>query len=607
MATDLTSGKISFRMTGFALAMVCMADGRMAGQTSGNRLSEADVGLAAKRIDEVLAGPIWRSAREKMAPVIRQPFGPRDQMGDGAFVRRAGLDLLGSNPEPEMVRAFVADKSPDKYGRLVDRMLSTPASDARRFLQYADMLRVKDEVQGMSLKPYVEWVRQAAVTAKPYDEMVRELISAKGNITTNPATGLLLGDTGHVGFTLTELFRVFLDEEIHCTRCHDHPFADWTQMRFYQAAAYFGSTLIQRIGPQQTTALWPSDASTRTPVITQLGPGESLAITDVPIKDLVRLPARYLYKDGRPGDVVKPAIPPWMAGEERKTGAPPAKDRRAEFAEWMTGSRRFAEVAAMRTWAQLFGTPVHSPRYEDVTANREMTVTSVLNNCCETGIRNGLCNLRIFTENLREKTNVGGRQLLDAFASEFIRARYNVREFERILCRTTAYRRQSVIMELNHPSDMLSPTFRRLPAETIWDNLAALCDGDSVAGRVPRSAELPQNLQADHPANILGRSRREWGDDSLPWITHEMTRLAMNGEPGSVASAENGALVKRLSAMPDQRLAAEEVWLRVLGRLPSEAEAKSTINHVQSESQSANGWGNVVWALLNTSEFLFQQ
>jgi hypothetical protein len=184
--------------------------------------------------------------------------------------------------------------------------------------------------------------------------------------------------------------------------------------------------------------------------------------------------------------------------------------------------------------------------------------------------------------------------------------RYDLREFERILCHTAAYQRESLMSDgLGMPARPVAPVTRRLPPETVWNNLVFVQSDGELPGVAPLSHELTQVPGPDHPSRVLGRGAREWGDDSLPLITHRIVRLMMNGEPAKLASDEQSPLVRRLGKYPHADLAVDEAFLIVLARFPSDQEKLKALDH--GVAHPATMWSDLVWALLNTSEFLFQR
>ena len=173
-------------------------------------------------------------------------------------------------------------------------------------------------------------------------------------------------------------------------------------------------------------------------------------------------------------------------------------------------------------------------------------------------------------------------------------ARFDAREFQRILMRTEAYQRAatvSVYQGWGHPWTFSpQPRLRRMTAEQAWDSIVRL--GDVTNPASPLAAQLPQSLPFSHPLRILGRGSREWNDDSAPAISFALCRWMLNGEIIH-HSAEVAA-----RANPD----VESLFLATLSRRPTENEASAAKRHLAAYPGDL---ASIAQALINTSEFLF--
>lgn len=571
---------------------------------------------AAERIDAVALALEQHTQERRMKgtpPAQQTPLKLPPQTDDTTFLRRTTLDLQARLPNSGEIRTFILDPDPEKRVKLVDRLLLSASSSERRFLRLADTLRVKDTVLGVSLQPYSNWLRAACASAMPYDQMVREMITATGDVDTNPATGWLLGDGGRMTITTAEALRVFLDEDIACARCHDSPFASWTQRQFYELAACFGGTQVIKQGPQSKMLLWPTE-SWSDKVDQPLGAGERLMVLDIGRNQPVRLPSGYYYADGKPNEPVTAALWEWQGdgtGKVRGISRIKPETLRENFSSWMTGSQRFAMVAALRTWQDLFGFPgvgegdVYRKEYSDPRTRVEQIKASSCEGSNGRSVPSSDSGQAMIEMFLEKSSSQADHRFIKTLAQELAKVHYDLREFERILCHTIAYQRESVIPSFAGEMLTIAPAFRRLRPETIWNNLVLVQTDGAPRASVLLSHELPQVPAADHASRILGRGAREWGDDSLPLITHSIVRLMMMGDPAKLASAPDSPLVRRLKSTPQADVAVDEAFLAVLGRFPSTNEKLKALDHGVKNPTTV--WSDLVWALLNTSEFLFQR
>jgi hypothetical protein len=106
---------------------------------------------------------------------------------------------------------------------------------------WADVLRLKSYfVNTANVVPaaYARWIKESLRTNKPYDQFVREMLSARGYCWENGAVGDYLRDPAMPLDNMALTTRVFLGTRIECAQCHDHPFDKWKQTEFYHLAAF---------------------------------------------------------------------------------------------------------------------------------------------------------------------------------------------------------------------------------------------------------------------------------------------------------------------------------------------------------------------------------
>jgi mono/diheme cytochrome c family protein len=181
------------------------------------------------------------------------------------LIRRATLDLTGIVPTPDEVEAFVADRSPDAYEKVVDRLLASPRYGEHRTRYWLDYVRYAD-THGIHIDnyravwPYRDYVIRAFNANKPFDTFVREqlagdLLPAK-TFDELAATGFVRSNmTTNEGGTIPEEVYVnqtrdrveafgatFLGLTTGCAACHDHKFDPFTQRDHYALAAFLGNT-----------------------------------------------------------------------------------------------------------------------------------------------------------------------------------------------------------------------------------------------------------------------------------------------------------------------------------------------------------------------------
>ena len=138
-----------------------------------------------------------------------------------------------------MCGAFLTDKRSDKRSRLVDALLRRPEFPDVWAMQWAEALRIESrrlEAKGMHV--YTNWLRKAFHDDKPFDEVVRELLTSSGGAFTVPATNFFLVERDPK-LIAENVAQVFLGVRLQCAQCHNHPFERWTMDDYYGFAAFF--------------------------------------------------------------------------------------------------------------------------------------------------------------------------------------------------------------------------------------------------------------------------------------------------------------------------------------------------------------------------------
>lgn len=284
------------------------------------------------RIDERLAAR-WTAAGVR----------PNPPASDAEFLRRASLDLTGVIPSVSDVRAYLSDASPDKRAVLIEQFLKKPTLATRLTNHWRDALLPPNTQMffGQTIT-FEQWLRGKFADNVPYDTLVRELLTATGNV----------GQPGPaIYYTALELkpeqlaastSRMFLGVQISCAECHKHPFDHWTQDDFWGYAAFFAQ--LQRSQQQQQNAFGAN--------IVDATQGE------------VKLPG------------TETVVAPRFLGSDQDTTLS-GQSRREKLAAWLTSKENpyFAKAAVNRVWALLFGyglvNPIddfgaHNPPLDDV-------------------------------------------------------------------------------------------------------------------------------------------------------------------------------------------------------------------------------------------------
>ena len=181
---------------------------------------------------------------------------PSEAAPDHVFLRRATVDIIGRVPTKDETRTFLADESPDRRAKLIDRLLDNPEYADHWANKWADLLRPNPYHAGIkAVLNYDNWIRDSFRKNKPYDQFVRELLSARGSTFRNGAV-TMFRDRRTPDELTTIVSQLFLGIRLECAKCHHHPNEVWGQDDFYGLAAYF-----DRIGRKGTGISAPISGS----------------------------------------------------------------------------------------------------------------------------------------------------------------------------------------------------------------------------------------------------------------------------------------------------------------------------------------------------------
>lgn len=169
---------------------------------------------------------------------------PSGLASDEAFLRRAFLDVTGLPPTLEEREKFISDKRPDKRDQLIDELISRKEFTEMWVMKWAELMQVRTVQNGgnsVSYKAalnYYEWLRERIASNMPFNQLVVELLSAKGGTFANPATNYFQMESDVLKLT-ENVAQVFMGTRIQCAQCHNHPFDRWTMDDYYSFAAFF--------------------------------------------------------------------------------------------------------------------------------------------------------------------------------------------------------------------------------------------------------------------------------------------------------------------------------------------------------------------------------
>lgn len=471
---------------------------------------------------------------------------PAPRASDAEFLRRVYLDVIGTLPTPAEIRSFLQSTAPDKRSQIIGALLQRPEYVDHWSLRWGDLLRVHRRYVGdKGLASFSGWLRQSIRENKPIDVLTRELLTAQGNVFTSGPVAYYFTDEKPEDLAETTA-QVFLGVRLQCARCHHHPNETWSQQDYYGLAAFFTRLEKKDTGDEGRF-------------------GGFRSIRPVP-RDV---PARAL---------ATPAAPSLLGAAPDLAATP---DWRTALAAWITSRDNpyFARSFANRYWGWLIGRGLVEP-----------------------------------VDDLRATNPPSHPELLDRLAREFIEHGYDGRHLVRLICESATYQRASELTPTRDGDGRLLThrVPRRLPAEVLLDAVNQACGTrEAFAGQPTgtRAIALPDPTIASTFLNTFGRPLRnspcECARGGLPDLSQTLHLLNSAALHDKVSGAESRpALLLREKATDAERL--EELYLATLSRLPTAEEAATVQTLLADSPTPAEGWQDLLWALLNSAEFTFQ-
>ncbi len=475
---------------------------------------------------------------------------PSPPATDAVFLRRVTLDLTGEQPAPDRIREFVKETDPDKRAKVVDALLAS--RDFTRFWQikFGDMLEIttaRADLGNVAAVNYQTWLAKKLIANTPWNEMVRELLTALGDPNDR--------DQGAVAYALEGLdpkvsaektAQRFLALRIRCAQCHDHPFDVWTQDDYFGLAATFAKV--------QRTARSPGMMNTKTVVKIE------------PKGELEHLRTK------------KPAEARLLGGAAIQVAE--TEDARVKLVDWMTAADNpfFARAMANWVWAQFFGKGIADPA-DDLSRSNPPVHPELLDALAKHFIDHKF--------DIRDLIKTVATSEAYALASSTVPGNEQDNRF------------------FSHQMP------RPLTAHQMADALAQATDvvnrfKDKAAGT--RAIEIPDPATQSAILETFGRCSRTNGCASVanPSLSLRQSLLVIGGPViEEKISNPRGYLANLLELSPAPDEIVENLYLRTICRPPTSEETAHWTAELTQAKSLREGAEDLFWALLNSREFAF--
>jgi hypothetical protein len=481
---------------------------------------------------------------------------PSGLASDQEFMRRVYLDVIGVLPTPKEVRDFQADANPRKRSQLIDRLLSRSEFADYWALKWGDLLRIKAEFPSNlwpnAVQTYHYWVRQAIADNMPYDQFARELLVSSGcNFRAPPANYYrAVKKRDPQGFAESTAL-VFMGARIGCASCHGHPTESWTLDDNLGMAAFFSQIKFK------STKEWK--------------------------EEIVYVDPTQVFRDPRTRNVLtpKPLDSPAMP-------IAPGVDSREKFAEWLTSPKNpwFAKNISNRIWFWLLGRGiVHEP------------------------------------DDLRATNPPSNPALLDYLEKELVDHKYDQKHIFRLILNSATYQRSSTPIPTNQHDVMFGSHYviKRLPAEVLSDALGqATQSWDTFASQIPEPySRWPNGFHATQLADgsvgtpfleLFGRPPRDTAYESDRDCKTSMRQSLYMITSSEIENKVNHSprIKQWMKDNTPNDVVVDELFLSTLSRLPTPDEKQKATEHLGKDPKKREAaLQDLLWALLNTKEFLF--
>jgi hypothetical protein len=519
--------------------------------------------LAAK-VDKLLTAEIAPSDSNKTLDFSKHS-------SDEVFLKRAYQDVIGRNPSPDEVTTFVLDPSTDKRKQLVDRLLADPryGENWGRYWRDVIMYRRADE-RALLVSPALnEYLVGQFNANRPWDEIARSFITADGDVRENGATGIIFAQQGVTPDITAEVSRIFMGVQIQCAQCHDHKTDRWKRTQFHELAAFFPRI---RIKPD-------NEGDKRTFVVD----GNDLPFARLNAKMANRplgSPEHYMPDLDHPdqkGTRMQPVF--FLTGQKLDFGTSDGV-RRETIARWMTApsDEWFAKAFVNRIWAELVGEGFYEP-IDDLGPDRTCSAPKTI----------------------------------DTLAKSFVDSKYDVKQLFRTILATEAYQRESRERRSPDSTPFVANCTQRLRGDQLYDalvsalgmreNLLGMFAQGKGGGGAKGLLRTPRN-QFNQTFGFDPSTPRDEISGSIPQALLLMNGPQINREINGFRGTD---LAKLLNTTSDNEAVTTELYLRCLGREPNDTELKTCLAQVKDSKSRSEAYEDILWALINSTEFLHRK
>lgn len=539
----------------FGLTILCLTLGGLwarAAEPPADKQAQPDPYALATRLDRYIEKQ-WEASKTAPAPLAT----------DAEFMRRVYLDITGRIPHSGAVRKFLDSKDPDKRRKLVEDLLEGPLYETHFTNTWrAVMLPHSNDQQVQALAPQMEaWLRRRIRANVPYDQMVRDLLTANignGQMTRGPvnpvdpnAQAFYQANENKPENLAAASSRLFLGIKLECAQCHNHPFAKWTREQFWEFASFYAS-----LAPQQPQRGQPGQPMAQ--------PGRELRELKIPNTEKI-VKAKFL--DGKEPDWKEDSM------------------SRVVLADWMTSAENpyFARAMANRLWGHFFGIGIIDP-----------------------------------VDDLGEDNPPSHPEMLDELGKAFADARFDAKFLIKAITATRAYQTTSEVTDKSQedPRQFARMALKGLSPEQLFDSLTVATGyKEQDSGRLARAGRFDNgSARSEFLTKFTNFSdrRTEYQTSILQALLLMNGRFVADADTVDLANEKAFGTLTAIYDSPLPSLATTKgklnaLYLATLAREMRPEEESRLVRYVDKggpSGDSKKALADVFWALLNSSEFI---
>lgn len=466
---------------------------------------------------------------------------------DSEFLRRVTLDVTGRLPTLEETREFLGSMQSDKRSQLVDRLVDSPDYAEHFALKWSTILRNRRPTAGHQLGSFGfhEWIRQSLETNKPYDQFVREIITASGSPESNPPVAWYR-EVASIESRTEDAAQLFLGQRLQCARCHHHPFEKWAQDDYYHFAAFF--SLVNQKG----------GATPEQPVFVSKS-GQPRA------------------KNPKNGRSLQPA-----GLDAQPLGDDVPGDPRIALADWMTAPDNpfFARMFVNRMWKHFMARALVEPE-DDMRVTNPASNEELIDALAEHFVSSkydmkdlvrSICKSRVYQSSSQvSDQNVADHTAYSRYYPKRLMAEVLLDALDRVTGTTTSFQgmpggARAVSLPDSGFNSYFLTVFGRPESTTA-------CECERV-----QSANLAQSLHLLNSKEV-------------------QAKLSDNGGRAAALAADSSR---------DPAAKIEEIYLIALSRKPTTAETQTALAYLEKKKDNLRtAYEDLLWAVVNSKEFLF--